>query len=139
LIAPPRRSTASDRWLARLGEPAIIAEVPLPDSRDLNRRERRQTLYMLHSTAHWHKTVHGYSGIRPPQHDALYRALLRFPDESSLDQLEALGVTHVVVHADLYAADEWRDVHARLVNFAARLRFVHQDGEGRVYSLAASR
>lgn len=129
---------AIDRWLARHAAASgamTIAEVPLPDSRDLNRRERRQTLFMLHATAHWQKTVHGYSGIRPPQHEDLYRALLRFPDDDSLAKLEALGVTHVVVHTDLYAPDEWADVNARLAAFSPRLRFVHEEAGGRVYAL----
>ncbi len=130
---------AIDRWLARHAAttgPLTIAEVPLPDSRDLNRRERRQTLFMLHSTAHWQKTVHGYSGIRPPQHEALYRALLRFPDDDSVARLQALGVTHVVVHSDLYAPDEWLEVNARLTAFTPRLRFLHEEAGGRVYAVA---
>lgn len=130
---------AIDRWLARHAAsagPMVIAEVPLPDSRDLNRRERRQTLFMLHSTAHWQKTVHGYSGIRPPQHADLYRALLRFPDDQSLAQLNALGVTHVVVHSELYAPDEWPAVNARLAAWRDRLTFVHEENGGRVYALA---
>ena len=133
---------AIDRWLARHAATMgamTIAEVPLPDSRDLNRRERRQTLFMLHSTAHWQKTVHGYSGIRPPQHEALYRALLRFPDDDSVAKLEALGVTHVVVHTDLYAPDDWATVNARLTAFSPRLQFVHEETGGRVYSIAQAR
>jgi len=130
---------AIDRWLARQAAPMVIAEVPLPDSRDVNRRERRQTLFMLHSTAHWQRTVHGYSGLRPPQHDDLYRALLRFPDDDSVTKLQALGVTHVVVHSELYAAEEWPEVHARLADFASRLRFVHEEAGGRVYAVAGGR
>lgn len=126
---------AIDRWIAAQPSAMVIAEVPLPDSRDLNRRERRQTLFMLHATAHWKKTVHGYSGIRPPQHDDLYRALLTFPDEESLAKLQALGVTHVVVHADLYAPDEWTDVERRLATYVSRLQPLHEEGEGRVYAL----
>ncbi|MGE3509148.1 MAG: hypothetical protein AB7N65_09730 [Vicinamibacterales bacterium] len=131
---------AIDRWVGRLARaegPLTVAEVPLPDSRDLNRRERRQTLFMLHATAHWQKTVHGYSGTRPPQHDALYRAMLRFPDNDSLARLQALGVTHVVVHSELYAPDEWPEVNARLAAFGSRLQFLHEEAGGRVYALAA--
>ena len=52
--------------------PFAVAEVPLPDPRHAGAFERRQTMFMLHSTAHWQKTVHGYSGIRAPLHDGLY-------------------------------------------------------------------
>lgn len=124
-----------DRWLVTQPQPVVVAEVPLPDSRDLNRRERRQTMYMLHSTAHWHKTVHGYSGLRPPEHDDLYRSLLRFPNEESLSKLEAIGTTHVVVHADLYAPDEWQEVSARLATSTDRLRLLREEPGGRVYGL----
>lgn len=126
---------AIDRWLAGQPGPFTVAEVPLPDSRDLNRRERRQTLYMLHSTAHWQKTVHGYSGLRPPQYDDLYRALLRFPDEDSLAKLQGFGVTYVVVHEDLYQPDEWQTVQARIGTYADRLRLLHTVERGRVYAL----
>ena len=126
---------AVDRWLETQPAPFVVAEVPLPDSRDINRRERRQTLFMLHSTAHWQKTVHGYSGIRPAVHSELYRQLLGFPDDKSVSSLEHLGVTFVVVHRDLYAADERAAVDARLQAFAERLSLVHEDDSGRVYRL----
>ena len=126
---------AVDRWLATQPPPFAVAEVPLPDSRDLNRRERRQTLFMLHSMAHWQKTVHGYSGLRPPLYDELYRQLLRFPDEESLSALEHLGVAYVVVHHDLYEPDEWTAVAAKLESFSQRLRLAHEDPSGRVYAL----
>lgn len=124
-----------DRWLATQAPPFVVAEVPLPDSRDLNRRERRQTLFMLHATAHWQKTVHGYSGLRPPEHDALYRDLLRFPDDASLDQLARFGVTRVVVHGELYEPGEWPAVDAKLRGYANRLRLLHEEAGARVYAL----
>jgi hypothetical protein len=126
---------AIDRWLASQPKPFVVAEVPLPDSRDVNRRERRQTLFMLHSTAHWQKTVHGYSGLRPPLHDELYRTMLRFPDEESIASLERLGVTYVVVHTELYEPGEWPTIEARLAPFEGRLRLLHEEQGGRVYEL----
>ena len=130
---------AIDRWLATQPGPMTIAEVPLPDSRDLNRRERRQTLFMLHSTAHWQKTVHGYSGIRPPQYDELYAALLHFPDEDSLSRLRRLGATHVVVHQGLYEEGEFAQVRARLDALRDRLPLVHEESGDAVYALVAAR
>ena len=56
---------------------------------------------MVHSTAHWHRTIHGYSGIQPALHDRLYSELLTFPDGPVLDSLSSIGVTHVVIHTDL--------------------------------------
>lgn len=117
-----------DRWLAGQPTPFVVAEVPLGD-------ERRYTEYMLHSTAHWQKTVEGYSGLRPPRHALLYRQLREFPDEVSLDALSALGVNYVVVHTDLYPPAEWPAVDARIRSFATRLELVDSEGAGRVYVL----
>jgi hypothetical protein len=106
----------------------VIAEVPLGD-------EQRYTQYMLHSTAHWQKTIIGYSGLRPPLHSLLYRQLRDFPDQASLDNLTELGVTYIVVHGDLYPPEEWRAVENRLHAFSARLSLLHTEGAGRVYVL----
>jgi len=96
---------------------------------------RRQSLYMLHSTAHWQKTIHGYSGMQPPLHDAVYAQLLNFPDERVLARLASLGVTYVIVHTDLYSVEDWRRVDARLDGCKAWLALEHAEGAGRVYSL----
>jgi hypothetical protein len=90
---------------------------------------------MLHSMAHWQKTVHGYSGLRPPAHAELYRYLRSFPDDESLDRLAAMGVTYVVVHPGLYGAGQWPPVDARLRRFEGRLQLVHADGADLVFRL----
>jgi hypothetical protein len=123
------------RWLARLPEPVVVAEVPLPDPRHAGAFERRQTEFMLNTIAHWHRTIHGYSGFRPPLHEQLYDRLLRFPDDECLDALMAVGVTHVVVHADLYPPGEWESVRARILARDRRLKLKHVAGPGRVYEL----
>ncbi len=68
-----------DRWLDTLPKPFVIAEVPVPSSGDAGALERQQTQAMLHAMAHWQKTVHGYSGIRRPFHEELYKELSTFP------------------------------------------------------------
>lgn len=90
---------------------------------------------MLHSMAHWQKTIEGYSGLRPPLHQELYSRLERFPDEQSLRSLSQLGVNYVVVHTDLYAPGEWPKIDARISQFQAWLRLQHEEGSGRVYLL----
>jgi hypothetical protein len=90
---------------------------------------------MLHSMAHWQKTVHGYSGFRPPRHELLFRQLRSFPDEESLEHLRRLGVRYVVVHEDYYRPGDWPAVEDRLRRFEDGLRLEHEDGSGRVYSL----
>ena len=97
------------------------------------RIERHQTEAMLHATAHWQKTIHGYSGIRRPRHEELYRELTQFPDVVSITDLREVGVTHVVVHTDEYG-DRWPAVEAAIAKTPA-LRLDHVEGAGRVYSL----
>jgi hypothetical protein len=126
---------AVDRWLAGRPGPFAIAEVPVADPDRSVRSDRMQSLYMLHSMAHWQKTVNGYSGSRPLRHAALYRSLMSFPDEASLRSLRDLGITYVVVHLDLYPPEEKGDVEQRLKQWEDRLHLEHSEGEGRVYSL----
>jgi hypothetical protein len=132
-VSPP----PADRWLASADGVVAIAEVPIADPTNAGAFERRQTEYMLHSTAHWRKTVHGYSGIRPPGNEQLYLELRNFPDERSLAALARFGVSHVVVHPELYPPGEWNAVRKRIVNTGARLRLKFSSGQDRVYELVA--
>ena len=127
---------AVDRWLDGQPKPFAIAEVPLPNPQHAGPFERRQTEYMLHSMAHWQKTVNGYSGFRPELHNELYRLLRSFPDEASVARLEQLGVRYVVVHTDLYEPGQWPDVESRLAAFGDRITLVHLEGPGRIYQLS---
>jgi hypothetical protein len=122
---------AIDRWLDSQPKPFVVAEVPV----DLGPLERQETAYMIHSTAHWQKTVHGYSGWRTVFHSQLYSDMRAFPDETSVARLSDIGVTYVVVHTDQYEASEWNKVEERLRRFSTRLRLEQVEGAGRVYSL----
>ncbi|HJR60807.1 MAG TPA: hypothetical protein VJ813_15460 [Vicinamibacterales bacterium] len=120
----------ADRWLATQPAPLVIAELPSD-----HHNERRQSTYMLHSMAHWQKTVHGHSGIRTPLHRDLYEKLRGFPSAASLDALTALGVTHIVIHPGMYDPQDWARASAGLPAFRHRLSQVYDDGEGQVYLL----
>jgi hypothetical protein len=126
-----------DRWLASRSGSFAIAEVPVPDPDRGARSDAMHGLYMLHSMAHWQRTVSGYSGFRPLGHAALYRSLENFPDDASLRALRDLGVKYVVVHRDLYPAGDLAALGERLEQWSGSLRLEHAAGEGRVYSLSA--
>ncbi|MGH9220161.1 MAG: hypothetical protein ACRD1W_12715 [Vicinamibacterales bacterium] len=128
---------AIDRWLDTQPKPFVVAEMPVPSPGNLGALERSQTRAMLHSTAHWQRTVHGYSGIRRPLHDQLYLDLTEFPAGPSIDALRNVGVTHVVVHSDYYDAGHWRQVEPSLAQ-SADLKLVHTEGAGRVYTITSS-
>jgi hypothetical protein len=129
-VQPP----SADAWLDRQPKPFSVAEVPVPTAHE-GGEERRQTAFMLHSMAHWQRTVHGYSGLRPALHYELFRQLRVFPDEISLGRLSALGVDYVVVHVDLYPPGEWPAVDERLRQFEKVLKLVYSDETARVYAL----
>jgi hypothetical protein len=118
----------ADRWLATWPSPLVVAELPA-DHHD----ERRQSTYMLHSLAHWQKTVHGHSGIRTPLHAELYGKLRGFPSDDSLDALSSLGVTHIVVHPGMYEPEDWIRASGNLPGFRHRLLQVYDDGQDQVY------
>lgn len=122
----------ADRWLATQPKPFVVAEMPVFPS------ERYQTAYMLHSMAHWQKTVHGYSGMRPALHEVLFRQMRRFPDEASISHLLQLGVTYVVVHPEMYPPEEWKIVEPRLAEPDRRLTLKYAGPGGRVYALAGA-
>jgi len=120
-----------DRWLDSQKKPFVVAEMPVNGEHD-------HVAYMLHSTAHWQKTVHGFHGWRNILHTMLYWDMQKFPDEKSLGQLSALGVTYMVVHTERYPPGEWQSVEERLRQYSGRLRLVHAEGAGRVYALVRS-
>jgi hypothetical protein len=130
---------AIDRWLDTKAKPFVIAELPLPSYDYAGAFERQQVAYMIHSTAHWQKTIHGYSGWRTAQHMDLYKSLEGFPDETSLRNLAEIGVTDLVVHTDRYPSTEWPKIEERIGHFQAWLTLEHVEGGGRVYSLRAPR
>lgn len=128
-INPP----AIDRWLDTQPKPFTVAEVPAPSTGDWGALERHQTRSMLHATAHWQRTVHGYSSLRRPLHDRLYAQMSAFPDATTLAGLRVAGVTYVVVHTEDYG-DRWPAVEAQITESGA-LKLEHVEGSGRVYSL----
>ena len=119
-----------DRWLSTRPTPFVIAEQPATSERD-------QTDYMLHSTAHWQKTIQGYHGWRSLFHTELNADMMGFPDDRSLKRLTELGVTYVVVHTDRYAPEDLPQVEKRLQRFESRLRLEHVEGPGRVYAVVS--
>jgi hypothetical protein len=125
-----------DRWLGSQPAPFVVAEVPLPPLQGVALFNKRQATYMLHSTAHWQKTVHGWSGVVPPDHLDLFDAMTHFPDADSLRLLTTFRVDYVVVHTGLYSPGEWPAIKQRIDAFQPGLTLVHEDASGRVYKVS---
>ena len=125
---------AVDRWLDTQPKPFVVAEIPVPSPGNWGAHERMHVRSMLHATAHWQKTIHGYSSLRRPLHSRVYFEMTDFPDARSVATMHELGVTYVVVHTEDYPGDEWKAVESALTQFP-ELQLVHADGPGRVYRL----
>jgi hypothetical protein len=120
-----------DRWLDARPKPFVVAELPVWQWDYW----RLHSTYMLHSMAHWQKTVHGYSGLLPGLHGQLYWDMQACPDEKSLRSLAELGVGYVVVHTDYYRPGEWAEAEKRFEDFGGWLTLEYEEGAGRVYAL----
>ena len=120
---------AADQWVARQPKPFAVAEVPVTTS------ERYHSNYMLHSMAHWQKTVHGFSGIRPALHEELYRSA---PDISERRQRSpSCAARRDLCHRpqQLVPPEERRLVEERLPAFGSWLKLEYMDPDSRVYSI----
>jgi hypothetical protein len=120
-----------NQWLATRPPPFVVAELPVTD--------RQQSYYMLYSTAHWQKTIHGYSSLVPPLNAELYAALRQFPDDESLGRLADFGVRYVVIHPAFYEPGEWDRVRRQLAGLQMWLTLEHEAPDGMVYSLTTAR
>lgn len=84
------------RRLARQDDVRVVAEVPA--TRYL--LERFDALPMYFSTAHWKRTVQGFTGYFPPAYTFMRWRLHHWPAEETLDWLERFGVDTVVLAPD---------------------------------------
>ncbi len=125
VVPPPTAIPAADRWLGSQPTPFVVAELPPMDP----------SIPMLHSMAHWQKTVHGYSGWVGTQTQQIASALAQVPAPDSLDALSRLGVTYLVVHTDMYEPGAWPPIEAQMAQAHDRLALVYSDANGRVYKL----
>jgi hypothetical protein len=127
---------AIDRWLATLPGSFTIAEGPMPrDPGDYGLQNSRNANFMRHSMAHWQKTVHGFSGIVPEDHQRLYEAMAVFPSQEAIDRMRGFGVDYVVYHADLTDPQMVAAIDAQFAPWASALELVHTEPDGRVYRL----
>jgi hypothetical protein len=98
------------RWLAEQDDVRVVAEVPEPQYF----LDRMGALPMYFSTAHWKRTVQGFTGYFPPAYRYARWRLFHFPAAESVAFLERFGVDAVVVRPDyagaLPASGRWQVV-----------------------------
>lgn len=125
-----------DRWLALQRKPFVVAEGPMPrDREDYGLQNSRNAAFMLHSTVHWQKTVHGFSGVLPDAHQKLYEAMSIFPSQEALDRMRGFGVTYVVYHADMTNPEVVAAIDAQFAPWAHALELMHTEADGRIYKI----
>jgi len=128
----------ADHFVASQPRPFTVAELPLPPLNQVYVFEKRQSEFMLHSTAHWQKTIHGWSGFLPTAHMFLFDRLTRFPSDDAFKALAEFRVDYLVIHTDLYPPGEWAGVDQRLAAYGRRLELRYQDASSRVYALQSA-
>jgi hypothetical protein len=89
-------------YRALAGRPDVQVTAEVPASRF--RLERFDALPMYLSTAHWRRTVEGFSGYFPPTYTFTKWRLFHFPSEESVSFLERFGVDTVIVRPEGLAA-----------------------------------
>lgn len=121
-LPPAARLPAVYAWLGRQADVRVVAEVPV--GRHLMERFDAEPMY--HSTAHWKRTVQGFTGYFPPAYVFLRWRLHHYPAPETLDFLARLGVDTLVVGppAGGVAAGETPD--PRRVTLAAAFPEGHQ-------------
>lgn len=132
---PQNAIPAIDRWLNTQPKPFTVAELPLSDPEDFGAQNALNAQYMLHSTAHWQKTVNGYSGLLPDGHQELFASMWKFPNASAIDHMTQFGVTMVVLHDDFASQEKRSATDAAMAPFADRLELLKEMPDGRVYRL----
>lgn len=92
------RPTVLQQWLAQEHD-IVMLELPMPRADRLPGEDPR---YQFLSTFHWQQMVNGYSAFVPPRYFRLMEIMHAFPDRRSIGALRTRGVTHVVIHPELY-------------------------------------
>ena len=103
-VPAPAEIPAVYRWIASRPGIHAIAEFPL-------RVFWRESERMYFGTVHGRRLLNGYSGYYPLAYRKIQALLVDFPGPLETSRLEALGMSHLVVHRDeLSRADRrrWR-------------------------------
>lgn len=134
LLRLPDRATmpAVYRWLAAQPDRGPILEVPVP-SRDPDEGERdavRQYCQLFHGIPR----LDGCSGFVSSRYRRFRETVQSFPDDASLDSIEALGGRRIVVHYEDFP-ESARALVARRVAASGRLGLRARFGSDAVYAL----
>jgi hypothetical protein len=109
-------------------EGAVLLEFPLFPGPQAN----LNAPYMLAQTEHWRPIVAGYSGFATGAYADRVADLGTFPGEAARRRIEAIGVTHVVIHMDALR-DQYGQAVLDALDGVPWLTRVLEDANTRVY------
>ena len=132
-LRPALRRPAPYQTLAVLPAGAV-AEFPYFF---LERDLYRNSLYMLHSTAHWHPLVNGYSDFIPPGYRETVVAISTFPSREAFRLLRERGARYAVFHPNLFDHRSREKLVERLGRYKDYVRELARDDETWLYEIVA--
>ncbi|MDM8518691.1 hypothetical protein QUF64_01485 [Anaerolineales bacterium HSG6] len=109
---------------------SVILELPHQDASEF--------LYEYYSSHHWRRMVNGGTGYTPPIYKELRRWFNAFPDSRSIDLLQQLGVTQIVLHPSAYSPEDWQRVMDDLPRYLPTMSHIKPVGENLIIDLTPS-
>ncbi|MGH9391944.1 MAG: hypothetical protein ACRD1Z_20265, partial [Vicinamibacteria bacterium] len=127
--------SAAHLWLARENAKGAVLVLPLHEGREIV----RESLAMVHSTAHFQPLVNGYSGWWPNDYWELVGRLRHFPTVRSLRfLLERAPVRYVIVHYDRIPEPRRRELERGMERYRESMPMVFRLGDEAVYEIRES-
>jgi len=124
------------RWLSSLPDTkSAVLELPIPQlGTGIGRLESPRVYY---SIFHGHPLVNGYSGFFPPLYVEIGRRWREIPIGQNIADLKELGVRYLILHEELFPAEESTRLREELARLEKDVRLVGRFGEARVYEVEA--
>ena len=111
---------------------AIVLDLPY----DLTRGGPNELARLYFSTGTWYRLVNGASGFNPAGLVDFSEQVQRFPDAASIELMQQLGVTHLLLHRAEYPPDHWNDLWRKLPTYLPAVTQVQQFGDDFLLALA---
>jgi len=117
------------QWVATHTAPdAVILELPhYPAS---------EFLYEYYSSYHWRRLANGGTGYTPPIYKAVREWLTDFPSARTIDLIQQMGITYILLHQPAYSAEEWQRIHDELPRYMSAFTHLEQVGQTLVITMA---
>jgi len=102
-------------WFAKEKGDCPIIELPM----SIGPRQY-DTKYEYYSVYHWKKLVNGYSGFSPVGYESMKVRMVKFPSETTINEIKSLKVKYIVIHKkdflDSYYSEQinWNAIDERL-------------------------